>query len=178
MLSACGHTKQMEIKTADISDYEKNRMAVAAAQAFTAEVINISQDISSADMYIEHYQKGKLVEKIGPVSANYSEEKPDTLQFVYFENEEGEGKNKHCIIHFGIVGKQENTSASSAVKRSDSATQEMTENMSAPEPIAFEKPFLIGSSIKGTDEPMRTSEHKKELIKHQDALLYYVELHH
>lgn len=84
----------MEIKAADISDFEKNRMDVAALQAFTAEAVNISESISSADMYIEHYQKGKLVETIGPVSADYSEEKPDTLQFVYFENDEGEGKNK------------------------------------------------------------------------------------
>ncbi|MCB4716784.1 sulfur oxidoreductase, partial [Limosilactobacillus fermentum] len=32
MLSACGHSKQMEIKAADISDLEKNRMDVAASQ--------------------------------------------------------------------------------------------------------------------------------------------------
>lgn len=66
----------------------------------------------------------------------------------------------------------------SSVKRDDSTTQEMTQNISSPEPITFEKPALIGSSIRGTDETMHTSEHKKELIKHQDALLYYVELHH
>lgn len=48
----------MEIKAADISDFEKNRMDVAALQAFTAEAVNISESISSADMYIEHYQKG------------------------------------------------------------------------------------------------------------------------
>ncbi|WP_338444488.1 hypothetical protein V5F86_04905 [Bacillus spizizenii] len=178
MLSACGHSKQMEIKAADISDLEKNRMDVAASQAFTAEAVNISEGISSADMYIEHYQKGKLIETIGPVSADYSEEKPDTLQFVYFENEEGEGKTKHSTVHFGIVDKQGNTAASSSVKRDDSATQEMTQNISSAVPTSFEKPVLIGSSIKGTDEPMYTSEHKKELIKHQDALLYYVELHH
>ncbi len=168
----------MEIKAADISDLEKNRMGVAGSQAFTAEAVNISEGISSADMYIEHFQKGKLVETIGPVSASYSEQKPDTLQFVYFANEEGEGKNKHTTVHFGIVDKQGNTAAGSSVKRDDSATQEMTENISSAEPIAFEKPVLIGSSIKGTDEPMHTSEHKKELIKHQNALLYYVELHH
>lgn len=94
------------------------------------------------------------------------------------KNEEGERKNKHITIHFGIVDKQGNTAADSAVKRDDSATQEMTQNISSPEPISFDKPVLIGSSIKGTDEPMHTSEHKKERIKHQDALLYYVELHH
>ncbi|WP_440620988.1 hypothetical protein [Bacillus subtilis] len=163
MLSACGHSKQMEIKAADISDLEKNRMDVAASQAFTAEAINIGEGISTADMYIEHYQKGKLVERFGPVRADYSEEKPDTIQFVYFENEED---------------KQGNIAADSSVKRDDSATQEMTQNISSPEPITFEKPALIGSSIRGTDETMHTSEHKKELIKHQDALLYYVELHH
>ncbi|AOS70209.1 hypothetical protein CJZ71_17345 [Bacillus subtilis] len=178
MLSACGHSKQMEIKAADISDFEKNRMDVAASQAFTAEAVNIGEGISSADMYIEHYQKGKLVERFGPVRADYSEEKPDTIQFVYFENEEGEGKNKHTTIHFGIVDKQGNIAADSSVKRDDSTTQEMTQNISSPEPITFEKPALIGSSIRGTDETMHTSEHKKELIKHQDALLYYVELHH
>ncbi|CUB24935.1 hypothetical protein BN2127_JRS7_03529 [Bacillus subtilis] len=168
----------MEIKAADISDLEKNRMDIAASQAFTAEAVNISEGISSADMYIEHYQKGKLIETIGPVSADYSEEKPDTLQFVYFENEEGEGKTKHSTVHFGIVDKQGNTAASSSVKRDDSATQEMTQNISSAVPTSFEKPVMIGSSIKGTDEPMHTSEHKKEPMKHQDALLYYVELHH
>ncbi|MFW2108040.1 hypothetical protein M8C22_08000 [Bacillus spizizenii] len=178
MLSACGHSKQMEIKAADMSDLEKNRMDIAASQAFTAEAVNISESISSVDMYIEHYQKGKLIETIGPVSADYSEKKPDTLQFVYFENEEGEGKTKRSTVHFGIVDKQGNTAASSSVKRDDSATQEMTQNISSAVPISFEKPVLIGSSIKGTDEPMHTSEHKKELIKHQDALLYYVKLHH
>ncbi|MEI1420620.1 hypothetical protein EFK13_05055 [Bacillus cabrialesii] len=179
MLSACGQSKQMEINAADISDLEKNRMGVAASQAaFTAEAVNISEGISSADMYIEHYQKGKLVETIGPVSANYSEEKPDTLQFVYFENDEGEGKNKHTTVHFGIVNKQGNTAAGSSVKRDDSATQEMTQNISSPEPISFDKPVLIGSSIRGANETLHTSEHKKELIKHQDALLYYVELYH
>ncbi|AGE62745.1 putative sulfur oxidoreductase [Bacillus subtilis XF-1] len=61
MLSACGHSKQMEIKAADISDLEKNRMDVAASQAFTAEAVNIGEGISSADMYIEHYQKGSLL---------------------------------------------------------------------------------------------------------------------
>lgn len=139
-------------------------MDVAALQAFTAEAVNISESISSADMYIEHYQKGKLVETIGPVSADYSEEKPDTLQFVYFENDEGEGKNKRRTVHFGIVDKQGNTAASSSVKRDDSATQEMAQNISAAEPISFEKPVLIGSSIKGTDEPMHTSEYKKSLL--------------
>lgn len=93
-------------------------------------------------------------------------------------NEEGEGKDKHTTIHFGIVDKQGNIAADSSVKRDDSATQEMTQNISSPEPISFEKPVLIGSSIRGTDETMHTSEHKKELIKHQDALLYYVKLHH
>ncbi len=44
----------MEIKAADISDLEKNRMDIAASQAFTAEAVNISESISSADMYIEH----------------------------------------------------------------------------------------------------------------------------
>ncbi|QIW79147.1 hypothetical protein [Bacillus tequilensis] len=178
MLSACGQSKQMEIKAADISDLEKNRMGIAASHAFTAETVNIGEGISSADMYIEHYQKGKLVERLGPVRADYSEKKPDTIQFVYFENEEGEGKNKHTTIRFGIVDKQGNIAADSSVKRDESATQEMTQNISSAESIAFEKPVLIGSSIKGTDERLRTSEHKKELIKHQDALLYYVELHH
>ncbi|KJJ42034.1 hypothetical protein UM89_08900 [Bacillus subtilis] len=178
MLSACGQSKQMEIKAANISDLEKNRMDVAASQAFTAEAVNIGEGISSADMYIEHYQKGKLFETVGPVSADYSEEKPNTIQFVYFENEEGEGKNKHITIHFGIVDKQGNTAADSAVKRDDSATQEMTQNISSLEPISFDKPVLIGSSIRGADETLHISEHKKELIKHQDALLYYVELHH
>lgn len=60
---------------ANISDLEKNRMDVAASQAFVAEAVNIGEGISSADMYIEHYQKGKLVETVGPVSADYSEEK-------------------------------------------------------------------------------------------------------
>lgn len=50
-------------------------MDVAASQAFTAEAVNIGEGISSADMYIEHYQKGKLVERFGPVRADYSEEK-------------------------------------------------------------------------------------------------------
>ncbi|MDM5300981.1 hypothetical protein QUF44_05145 [Bacillus subtilis] len=178
MLSACEDTKQMEIKEADMSDLEKNRMDVAASQTFTAEVANISDSISGAEMYIEHYQNGKLVETIGPVSADYSEEKPDSLQFVCFENEEGEGKNKLSTVHFGIVDKQGNIAADSSFRRDDSAAQGVTQKISSAEPISFEKPVLIGSSIKGTDEPMHTSEHKKELIKHQDALLYYVELHH
>lgn len=55
----------MEIKAADISELEKNRMDVAASQAFTAEAVNIGEGVSSADMYIEHYQKGKLVERFG-----------------------------------------------------------------------------------------------------------------
>lgn len=76
------------------------------------------------------------------------------------------------------MDKQGNIAADSSVKRDDSTTQEMTQNISSPEPITFEKPALIGSSIRGTDETMHTSEHKIELIKHQDALLYYVELHH
>lgn len=76
----------MEIKAADISGLEKNRMDAAASQSFIAVAVNIGEGISSADMYIEHYQKGKLVERIGPVSADYSEGKSDTLQFVYFES--------------------------------------------------------------------------------------------
>ena len=88
------------------------------ADAFTAEAVNIGEGISSADMYIEHYQKGKLVERFGPVRADYSEEKPDTIQFVYFENEEGEGKNKHTTIHFGIVDKQGNIAADSSADES------------------------------------------------------------
>ncbi len=154
----------MEIKAADISDLEKNRMDVAASQAFTAEAVNIGEGISSADMYIEHYQKGKLVERFGPVRADYSEEKPDTIQFVYFENEEGEGKNKHTTIHFGIVDKQGNIAADSSVKRDDSTTQEMTQNISSPEPITFEKPALIGSSIRGTDETITPLNIKKSSL--------------
>lgn len=42
-------------------------MDAAASQSFIAVAVNISEGISSADMYIEHYQKGKLVERIGPV---------------------------------------------------------------------------------------------------------------
>lgn len=53
----------MEIKAADISDLEKNRMDAVASQSFIAVAVNISEGISSADMYIEHYQKGKLVER-------------------------------------------------------------------------------------------------------------------
>lgn len=69
-------------------------MDAAASQSFIAVAVNISEGISSADMYIEHYQKGKLVERIGPVSADYSEEKSDTLQFVYFESI----KMRYCMI--------------------------------------------------------------------------------
>lgn len=92
MLSACGNTKHMEIKEADVSDIEKNRMKIAAPHSFGAEVTNINESISEADMYIEHYQNGKLVETIGPITVDYTEENPDTLQFVYFENEEEKKK--------------------------------------------------------------------------------------
>lgn len=34
---------------------------------------------------------------------------------------------------------------------------------------------MIGSSIKDSNGTMKTSENKNELIKHKDALLYYVE---
>lgn len=177
MLSACEDTKQMEIKEADMSDLEKNRMDVAASQTFTAEVANISNSISGAEMYIEHYQNGKLAETIGPVSEDYSEEKPDSLQFVYFENEEGEGKNKLTTVHFGIVDKQGNIAAASSFRRDGSTVQEMTQNISSAQPISFEKPVLIGSSINDSKETMSTSDRKKDLIKYQDALLYYVKLH-
>ncbi|CAN2253808.1 hypothetical protein STZ1_30945 [Bacillus subtilis] len=86
--------KALEIKAADISGLEKNRMDAAASQSFIAVAVNISEGISSADMYIEHYQKGKLVETIGPVSADYSEGKSDTLQFVYFESI----KMRYCMM--------------------------------------------------------------------------------
>ncbi len=46
----------MEIKEADVSDIEKNRMKIAAPYSFAAEVTNINESISEADMYIEHYQ--------------------------------------------------------------------------------------------------------------------------
>lgn len=69
-------------------------MDAAASQSFIAVAVNISEGISSADMYIEHYQKGKLVERIGPVSADYSEEKSGTLQFVYFESI----KMRYCMM--------------------------------------------------------------------------------
>ncbi len=159
-----------------MSDLEKNRIDVAASQTFTAEVANISDSISGAEMYIEHYQNGKLVETVGQVSADYSEEKPDLLQFVYFENEEGEGKNKLSTVHFGIVDKQGNIAAGTSFRRDGSATHEMTQNISSAEPISFEKPVLIGSSIRDIKKTMKTSEHKKDIIKHQDALLYYVKL--
>ncbi|MCI4170756.1 hypothetical protein MMJ17_22885, partial [Bacillus spizizenii] len=45
-------------------------------------------------------------------------------------------------------------------------------------PTSIEKPVMLGIIIKWTEEPMHPSEHKKELMKQQDALLYYVELHH
>ncbi|MCC2527291.1 hypothetical protein LKL24_07575 [Bacillus halotolerans] len=175
MLSACGNTKHMEIKEADVSDIEKNRMKIAAPHSFAAEVTNINESISEADMYIEHYQNGKLVETIGPVTADYTEENPATLQFVYFENEEDQ--KKMSTVHFGIVDEQGSSTAASSFQRDVSAAQEMTQNLSSAEPISFGKPVLIGSSIKDSNGTMKTSENKNELIKHKDALLYYVELH-
>lgn len=118
----------MEIKEADVSDIEKNRMKIAAPHSFAAEVTNINESISEADMYIEHYQNGKLVETIGPVTADYTEENPATLQFVYFENEEDQ--KKMSTVHFGIVDEQGSSTAASSFQRDVSAAQEMTQNIS------------------------------------------------
>lgn len=75
-----------------------------------------------------------------------------------------------------LMNKGAKTVASS-FQRDVSSIQEMTQNISSAEPISFGKPVLISDSIKDSNGTMKTSENKNELIKHKDALLYYVELH-
>lgn len=80
-------------------------------------------------------------------------------------------------IHFGIVEEQGSSTAASSFQRDVSTAQEMTQNISSAEPISFGKPVLIGSSIKDSKRYNENLWKQKELVKHKDALLYYVELH-
>ncbi|NUI61735.1 sulfur oxidation protein [Bacillus amyloliquefaciens] len=176
-LTACGHSNGMQIKEADLSKTEKYRMEIASSESGAAVVTGVTKDLAAAQMYIEHYQNGKLADKAGPLESDYGGDvnKPKALQFIFYTDREDKGKKEKDKVRFGIVDDSGKVSADAVFTRYQ-GDDRASVFISSAEPVTYGKPVLIGASVKNSGEPVNMSRDKKMLISHSDALLYYVKV--
>ncbi|AEB62508.1 hypothetical protein Bamy01_08620 [Bacillus amyloliquefaciens] len=176
-LTACGHSNGMQIKEADLSKTEKYRMEIASSESGAAVVTGVTKDLAAAQMYIEHYQNGKLTDKAGPIQSDYSGDanKPKELQFICYTDREDKGKQEKDKVRFGIADDSGKVSADAVFTRNQ-GDDRASVFISSAESVTYGEPVLIGASVKNSGEHVKMSRDKKMLISHSDALLYYVKL--
>ncbi|MED5047325.1 sulfur oxidation protein [Bacillus siamensis] len=177
-LTACGHSSGMQIKEADLSKTEKYRMEIASSESGAATVTGVTKDLAAAQMYIEHYQNGKLTDKAGPLESDYSGDatKPKELQFIFYTDREDKGKKEKDKVRFGIVDDGGKVSADAVFTRNQGDDRASSVFISSAESVTYGKPVLIGASVKNSGKHVHMSRDKKMLISHSDVLLYYVKL--